>query len=108
MVDFQRQLTFKITNVRPRVRSGVRPGVRSDVRPDVWAARVSSAAPKKKSFDRGGPVWPPRSNVVNHRLGGGLGGLCPPSQISGGAPQPKPKNFEKQFKKVFREKVLVV
>ena len=27
------------------------------------AARVSSAAPKKKSFDRGGPVWPPRSNA---------------------------------------------
>ena len=41
------------------------------------AARVSSAAPKKKSFDRGGPVWPPRSNVTNDRLGG----LCPPSKI---------------------------
>ena len=54
-------------------------GVRPDVRPDVRAARVSSAAPKKKSFDRGGPVWPPRSNVTNDRLGGGLGGLCPPS-----------------------------
>ena len=40
------------------------------------AARVSSAAPKKKSFDRGGPVWPPRSNVTNDRLRGGLGGLC--------------------------------
>ena len=68
------------------------------------AARVSSAAPKKKSFDRGGPVWPPRSNVTNDRLRGGLGGLCPPSQKPGGlggsAPQPKifrniSKNFEK-------------
>ena len=47
-------------------------------------ARVSSAAPKKKSFDRGGPVWPPRSNVTNDRLGGGLGGLCPPSLTWGG------------------------
>ena len=77
---------------------GVRPGVRPDVRPDVRAARVSSAAPKKKSFDRGGPVWPPRSNVTNDRLRGGLGGLCPPSQKPGGlggsAPQPKTKNFE--------------
>ena len=35
------------------------------------AARVSSAAPEKKSFDRGGPVWPPRSNVTNDRLRGG-------------------------------------
>ena len=33
--------------------------IRPGVRPDVRAARVSSAAPKKKSFDRGGPVWPP-------------------------------------------------
>ena len=66
------------------------------------AARVSSAAPKKKSFDRGGPVWPPRSNVTNDRLRGGLGGLCPPSQKPGGlggsAPQPKPKNFRKNAK----------
>ena len=43
-------------------------------------ALVSSAAPKKKAFDRGGPVWPPRSNVANDRLRGGLGGLRPPSQ----------------------------
>ena len=66
---------------------------------------MSSAAPKKKSFDRGGPVWPPRSNVTNDRLRGGSlplslspwsGGLCPPSQKPGGlggsAPQPKPRN----------------
>ena len=46
------------------------------------AARVSSAAPKKKSFDRGGPVWPPRSNVTNDRLRGDPSldvGLPPPS-----------------------------
>ena len=75
-----------------------RPAGRPDVRPDVRAARVSSAVPKKKSFDRGGPVWPPRSNVTNDRLGVVLGGLCPPSQnlggLGGSAPQPKPKNFE--------------
>ena len=35
------------------------------------AARVSSAAPKKKSFDRGGSVWPPRSNAADDRLGRG-------------------------------------
>ena len=33
-------------------------------------ALVVSGA-EKKSFDRGGPVWPPRSNVTNDRLGGG-------------------------------------
>ena len=44
------------------------------------AAPVSSAAPKKKAFDQGGPVWPPRSNAKDDRLGEGLGGLCPPGQ----------------------------
>ena len=48
---------------------------------------------KKKSFDRGGPVWPPRSNAADDRLGEGLGGLCPLSQKPGGlggsAPQRK-------------------
>ena len=43
----------------------------SGVRQDVRAARVSSAAPKKKSFDRGGPVWPPWSDVTNDRFKGG-------------------------------------
>ena len=90
------------SSAAPVSSAGVRPGVRPDVRPDVRAARVSSAAPKKKSFDRGGPVWPPRSNVTNDRLRGGLGGLCPPSQKPGGlggsAPQPKPKIFRKNAK----------
>ena len=53
-------------------------------------ARVVSGA-EKKSFDRGGPVWSPRSNVTNDRLRGGLGGG--PSQklkgLGGSAPQPK-------------------
>ena len=62
------------------------PGVRPDVRPDVRAARVSWAAPKKKSFDRGGPVWPSRSNVTNVHLRGppaknwGSGGRRPPAK----------------------------
>ena len=34
------------------------------------AAPVSSAAPNKKSFDRGGPVWPPRSNAADDLFGG--------------------------------------
>ena len=67
------------SSAAPVSSAGVRPGVQPDVRPDVRAARVSSAAPKKKSFDRGGPVWPPRSNVMNDRLRGGLEGLCSPS-----------------------------
>ena len=62
-------------------------------------APVSSAAPKKKSFDRGGPVWPPRSNAADDRLGGGIWarGLCPPSKklgvLGGIAPQPKSKTI---------------
>ena len=59
------------------------------------AARVSSAAPKKKSFDRGGPVWPPRSNVTNDRLGVGVwGGFAPQPKIvgSGGQLPPAKKN----------------
>ena len=58
-------------------------GRRTVVRPDVRAARVSSAAPKKKSFDRGGPVWPPRSSAADDHLGGGSGGQSPPSQKPG-------------------------
>ena len=56
----------------------------------VGGARVVSGA-EKKAFDRGGPVWPPRSNAADDRLGGGLGkappaknrgvwGAAPPSQ----------------------------
>ena len=68
------------------------------VRPDVRAARVSSAAPKKRSFDRGGPVWPPRSNVTNDRLRGGSGGALPPQPKTGGSggQRPPAKNILKK------------
>ena len=83
---------------RPVVRQPT-DGRRTVVRPDVRAARSSSAALKKKSFDRGGPVWPPRSNVTNNRLRGGSRGALPPQPKTGGSggqrPQPKPNNFEK-------------
>ena len=52
---------------------GVTAGVRADVRPaerpagrpagQSPAAPVSSAVPKKKSFDRGRILWPPPSNA---------------------------------------------
>ena len=35
----------------------------------VGGACVFSGA-EKKAFDRGGPVWPPRSNAADDRLGG--------------------------------------
>ena len=45
----------------------------------VWPPRSNAkddrTAPKKKSFDRGGPVWPPRSNAKDDHVGGGPGGL---------------------------------
>ena len=46
----------------------------------VGGARIVSGA-EKKGFDRGGPVWPPRSNVMNDRLGEGV--------VGGKATQPK-------------------
>ena len=61
---------------RPAGRDGGRPAGR------LSAAPVSPAAPKKKAFDRGGPVWPPRSNAADDRLGGDPSldvGLPPPS-----------------------------
>ena len=78
-------------------RSAGRPAGRS------LAARVSSAAPKKKTFDRGGPVWPPRSNVTNDRLRGGSGEALPPQPKTGGSgvqrPPAKTDSFSKNFKK---------
>ena len=44
----------------------------------VGSTRVLIGA-EKKSFDRGGPAWPPRSNAKYDRFGGHLGELCPPS-----------------------------
>ena len=68
----------RVVRRRPAGRSAGRPG----------GARVVSGA--EKSFDRGGPVWPPRSNVTNDRLRGGSGEAFPP--------QPKPKKFRKNAK----------
>ena len=53
------------------------------------AARVSSAAPKKKSFDQGGPVWPPPSNAKY-----GRSGFAPPAknrEVGAAPPQPNRK-----------------
>ena len=38
---------------------------------------------KKKAFDRGGPVWPPRSYAKYSRLGGCLGGKAPLAKSHG-------------------------
>ena len=61
---------------------GRRPGPGELV--DRSIARDDRTAPKKKAFDRGGPVWPPRSNVTNDRLRGGVwGGFAPPAKNRG-------------------------
>ena len=51
---------------------------------------------KKKAFDRGGPVWPPRSNAADDRLGW----VCkaPPAKIRGEMVF-FPNLFEKKFEK---------
>ena len=65
----------------------------------VGGARVVSGA-EKKAFDRGGPVWPPRSNAADDRLGGGLGGFAPLSQ------KRKILNYQETvfLKKLYQEK----
>ena len=92
---------------------GVRLAERPAGRPDGRAcARVVSGA-EKKAFDRGGPVWPPRSNVTNNRL---RGGFAPPAKIRGvwGAAPPSQKqkilNFQETvfLEKLFQEKQLTV
>ena len=78
-----------VDRVGGRLSDGRRPVVRwpeDDHQTVVGGARVVSGA-EKKSFDRGGPVWPPRSNAKYDRSGGG------PAK----PPQPKPKNFEKKL-----------
>ena len=72
---------FGVSVKRRTVVSGARVG-----RPG--GARVVRGA-EKKSFDRGGPVWPPRSNVTN---------LCPPSQNPGVWGQHPPAKTEKLSK----------
>ena len=58
---------------------------------------------EKKAFDRGGPVWPPRSNVTNDRLRGGSGRALPPQPKTGGSGRQRPpaKIFRKNEKKKF-------
>ena len=69
------------------------------------AAPVSSAAPNKKAFDRGGPVWPARSNAKYAVQGGESGKALPPQPKTGGSggqrPPAKSQNFEisKNFEK---------
>ena len=89
----------RVVSLRPAKRSAGRPAGRPG------GAHVVSGA-EKKSFDRGGPVWPPRSNVTNDRLRGGSGGALPPQPKFGGSggqrPPAKTEKFRKKFKKVFR------
>ena len=71
-----------------RGRSAGRPAGRTSGRTSgrtvVGGARVVSGA-EKKAFDRGGPVWPPRSNAADDRLGGASGGALPPQPKIGGS-----------------------
>ena len=67
----------------------------------VGGARVVSGA-ETKSFDRGGPIWPPRSNAKYDQLGGGLGELCPPAKsrgVWGAAPPAKLFSKERKIEK---------
>ena len=80
-------------DVRPGVTAGIRP--LADVRPAERpagrpagrssAAPVSSAAPKKEAFDRGGLVWPPTSNAADDRLRGLSAGIFFPEPKTGGS-----------------------
>ena len=60
----------------------------------VGGARVVSGA-AKKAFDRGGPIWPPRSNAADDRLGGVWGCFAPPAKNGGvwGAAPPSQNRF---------------
>ena len=73
-----------------RGRSAGRPAGRTSGWTVVGGARVVSGA-EKKAFDRGGPVWPPRSNAADDRLGGGLQTPQPKIGRSGGQ-RPPAKN----------------
>ena len=56
----------------------------------------------KKTFDRGGPVWLPRSSAKDGCLGGGSGGALPPPPKTGGSGLPNRKNlkFRKKLQKL--------
>ena len=73
---------------------------RTSGRTVVGGARVVSGT-ENKAFDRGGPVWPPRSNVTNDRLRWGSGGALPPQPKTGRSggqclPSQNRKVFEKK------------
>ena len=67
-----------------KVSKPLKPEITADIK--FWSTAVGRGHSKdrqrrgKKSIDRGGPVWPLRSNAADNCLGGGgLRGLCPPS-----------------------------
>ena len=69
----------------------------------VGGACVVSGA-EKKAFDRGGLVWPPRSNAKYDRLGVGVwGGFAPPAKnrgVWGAAPPSQNRKNEKKIKNI--------
>ena len=54
---------------------------------------------KKNTFDRGGPVWPPRSNAKDDRSGECLGGAFAPLTKNSKRPQPTLKKSSCFFQK---------
>ena len=86
------------------VQPGVRPAERPAGRPDGrrGGARVVGGAEKKKAFDRGGPVRPPRSNAADDHLRGWSGGALFPQPKTGrsGRQRPPAKILKKIAKKI--------
>ena len=68
-------------------------------------ARVVSGA--EKSFDRGGPVWPPRSNVTNDRLKGDPGGDLSPTAKNRGVWQAAPPSQNRKIFEKFPKKSIL-
>ena len=91
-------------------RCGVGSGVRTSGWTSGWTSgrafgrtsgrRAYRQRRRKKKIDRGGPVWPPRSNVTNDRFRGGSGGPLPPQPKTGGSrgQRPPAKIFRKNEK----------
>ena len=71
-----------------------RPG---DARRTVVGGACVVSGAEKKAFDRGGPVWPPRSNAADDRLGGGSGGALPPQPKFGGSGGQRPQAKNEKF-----------
>ena len=75
---------------------------------------MSSAAPTKKAFDRGSPVWSPRSNAKCGRFGGGSRVALPPQPKTEGSWGQRPpakseqiENVSTSFRKVLTKTVLL-